>query len=96
MSLEDLQKAFAEAPASSLPLARLTEGDGLNLVDLLAETGLCASKGMARKDIQGGGISLNQERISDVARKLSPADLLHGKMLILRKGKKTYHLVSVT
>jgi tyrosyl-tRNA synthetase len=95
MSLEELQKAFAEAPASTLPRARLSEGEGVLLVDLLAETGLCASKGMARKDIQGGGISLNQARIADVQRKVGPQDLLHGTMLVLRKGKKTYHLVSI-
>jgi tyrosyl-tRNA synthetase len=63
-------------------------------VDALVESGLCASKGAARKDLAGGGIYVNNERVSDAAQVLGSADLIAGKYLVLRKGKKTYHLIA--
>jgi tyrosyl-tRNA synthetase len=66
----------------------------LPLVDLLVETGLCTSKGNARKDIAAGGIYVNNERVTDAATNLDPANLLKSGYVVLRKGKKTYHLVA--
>ena len=63
-------------------------------MELLAETGLCPSKGQSRKDITAGGIYVNDERVSDVAAQIKPSDLIGSKHVVLRKGKKTYHLVS--
>lgn len=90
----DLQEAFEGAPLLELPRARL-EGDGLPLIDLLVETFHAAkpSKGAARRDLEQGSISLNGEKVSDLQRAVVAADLLHGRWLILRKGKKSYHLV---
>jgi tyrosyl-tRNA synthetase len=67
---------------------------GWPLIDALVETGLCASKGAARKDITAGGIYVNNERIADAAHMLRSTELIAGAYLVLRKGKKTYHLVS--
>jgi tyrosyl-tRNA synthetase len=80
------------APASEEPRAQI---EGLALVDLLVKTGLSSSKGAARRDIAGGGIYLNDERVDDAARVLGSADVLAGDVLLLRKGKKSYHLVRV-
>jgi tyrosyl-tRNA synthetase len=82
---------FAEVPSSSLDPARL-EG-GLPLADLLAETGLAASKGEARRKIREGGIYLNNRRAADEKAQLGRADFLDGQVLVLRKGRKDYHLV---
>ena len=67
---------------------------GLPLIDLLVETGLAASKGAARKDVAAGGFYANNERITDAALMLTEKDLLAGAYLVLRKGKKNYHLVT--
>ncbi|MBI5548303.1 MAG: tyrosine--tRNA ligase, partial [Deltaproteobacteria bacterium] len=83
-----------EVPTAEISKAQL-EGEGKKLVDLLAETKLCPSKGQARKDLEGHGISLNNARQDDVERRVTTADLLFGKHLLLRKGKKNYLVVKV-
>jgi tyrosyl-tRNA synthetase len=66
---------------------------GLSLIDLLTETGLFQSKGAARKEIPAGGVYLNNERITDAAYMVTRASLISNRALVLRKGKKNYHLV---
>jgi len=89
--------AFAEIrneiPCWELSGARLQAG--APLVEILAESGLCQSKGQARKDIEGGGISVNNLKIADVASALTPAHRLAGEYILLRKGKKNYLMVWV-
>jgi tyrosyl-tRNA synthetase len=81
-----------EAPTVALAKAKL-EGAGAPIGELLVHAGLCPSKGQARKDIEGGGIYLNNIRIADTARTVTAADLLFGKYLLLRKGKRTYAVI---
>jgi len=69
-------------------------GQGLPLIDLLVETGLLGSKGAARKEIAAGGVYLNNERITDPSHSLKLEHLIAGSHLVIRKGKKNYHLVS--
>ncbi|MDG1891561.1 MAG: tyrosine--tRNA ligase [Verrucomicrobiota bacterium] len=86
---------LGEVPTSSLPLAQLTE-TGVLLVEALVEAGLAPSKGQARKDIQGGGANVNNVREQDPKRTLRVSDLLFGKHILLRKGKKHYAVISFT
>ena len=88
-----LSEVFSEAPATTISSARIQAG--IPLVDLLAETGLFQSKGAARKEIPAGGVYLNNERVTDAAFTVGNANLISGKALVLRKGKKTYHLVRI-
>ena len=81
------------APTSEVPRGDL---EGLPVVELLVVTKLCASKGAARRDIEGGGIYLNDERVENVVRVLTQSDLREGNQLLLRKGKKSYHAVRFT
>lgn len=83
-----------EVPTKPLGADKLS-GEGLGIADLLVQAGLSASKGQARKDIEGGGIYLNNERVADLARTVRPADLLFGKHLLLRKGKRNYACVTL-
>jgi tyrosyl-tRNA synthetase len=87
-----LLEVFAEAPATSRPRAEL-EGEGLGLVDLLVATELVASKAAARTAIGQGGVYVNNRREADVDRRLGPSDLLVDSYLVLRRGKRSYHLV---
>lgn len=68
---------------------------GTDLVTLLADAGIFASKGEARKMIQGGGVSVNKEKVVDALAKVSVGDLLHGRYLLVQKGKKQYYLIRV-
>jgi tyrosyl-tRNA synthetase len=71
------------------------EGTGAPLVDLLATCGLCPSKGQARKDIQGGGVYVNNIREANPQRAVTTGDLLFGKHLLFRKGKRNYTVITV-
>ena len=88
------QDIIGEVPTKELDKRRL-EGGGLPLVDLLVHSGLCASKGQARKDIAGGGIYLNNARETDAQKSVSSDALLFGRHLLLRKGKRNYVVVTV-
>lgn len=68
---------------------------GCSFVDLCTElTKIFPSKGECRKMIQGGGVSLNKERVADAARTVTADDLIAGKYLVVQKGKKNYYLVT--
>jgi len=90
---EAIQDIFADVPSSSLTKTRLEMGIGI--VDLLVHSGLVSSKGEARRSIAEGGIYLNNQRLDDAAQTLSLAEALAGQFLVLRKGRKNYHLVKV-
>jgi tyrosyl-tRNA synthetase len=92
---EDIQDIFAEVPSSELPKTQL-EGEGLNVVDLLVNTGFLKVEGRSPPRHPEGGIYLNNQRVSEptqVAGGLN--DLLDGRFLVLRRGRKNYHLVKV-
>lgn len=91
---DDIQDIFAEVPSSQIARQQL-EGEGLNIVDLLSESGFLKSKGEARRAISEGGIYLNNQRILDPIQVVSFNHLLDGRFLILRRGKKSYHLIQV-
>lgn len=66
---------------------------GVNVVNLVTEAGIFPSKGEARKLIQNGGLSINREKITDAQLQVDGSHLLHGKYILLQKGKKNYYLV---
>ena len=83
-----------EAPSKDLEKSKL-EGAGLSLIDVLVLSGLSSSKGQARKDLEGGGIYLNNVREASSLRQVTTNDLLFGRYLLLRKGKRNYVVLSV-
>jgi tyrosyl-tRNA synthetase len=84
-----------EVPSKEIDRLRLNDAAGLPLVELLVQAGLCPSKGQARKDIEGGGVSVNNVREASFQRAITGNDLLFGRHLLLRKGKKNYAVVTV-
>ncbi len=82
-----------EVPTKEMARATL-DGAGLPLVELLVHAGLCPSKGQARKDIEGGGVNINNVREASAARAVAASDLLFGKHILLRKGKKNYVVIT--
>jgi tyrosyl-tRNA synthetase len=81
-----------EVPTKEIEKSRL-DGVGIPLVELLVHAGLCSSKGQARKDIEGGGVNVNNVREASATRAVNSNDLLFGKHILLRKGKKNYVVV---
>ncbi|MEY4938775.1 MAG: Tyrosine--tRNA ligase [Verrucomicrobiota bacterium] len=91
---ELFRDVVGEIPTKYLDPARLT-APGASLVELLVHAALAPSKGQARKDVEGGGIYLNNVREGDAGRCVTTSDLLFGKYLLLRKGKRTYGVVTL-
>ncbi|MBL9190611.1 MAG: tyrosine--tRNA ligase [Opitutaceae bacterium] len=89
---EIFRDVVGEVPTKDFDAAKLAS-PGTALTDLLVHAGLCPSKGQARKDIEGGGIYLNNVRVAEAARAVTTADLLFGQHLLLRKGKRTYAVI---
>jgi tyrosyl-tRNA synthetase len=94
LTADDIQDIFAEVPSSQLTKQDL-EGSGSSIIDLLATTGFLKSKGEARRAIAEGGLYLNNQRVTDQAQQVTLNDALDGKFLVLRRGRKNYHLVQV-
>jgi tyrosyl-tRNA synthetase len=83
-----------EVPGKEIEKGRL-DGAGTPLVELLVMGGLCPSKGQARKDIEGGGVYVNNIREASPQRLITRDDLQFGKHLLLRKGKRNYVVLSL-
>jgi tyrosyl-tRNA synthetase len=83
-----LAAVAAEVPSHAVEAARLV-GEGLGIVDVLAESGLASSKGEARRLLSQKGVRVNGE-VVDEARTVGDSDLLHGRFVLVRKGKDSY------
>jgi tyrosyl-tRNA synthetase len=92
LTVGELFDIFADVPSTEMERSKL---DGLTLTDALVHSGLAPSKGEARRLVQGGGVCINNRRVSDARQVISAADLVDGQVLVLRKGAKNYHLIRV-
>ncbi len=93
ISESTFNEIVGEVPTKTIPRTELA-GAGKALVEVLVHSGLCPSKGQARKDLEGGGVYINNVREAAVQRAVTEGDLLFGKHLLLRKGKRNYVVVS--
>lgn len=76
--------------ADAMPTSEVTASDlGSRLLDVLAQKGVVASKGEGKRLVQQNGLTLNDERVTDIERKLTEEDFKDGSAIV-RKGKKTY------
>ena len=85
-----LLEVCADAPTTVLERGALKE---MSLVDALVDTGLVKSKSQARTTITQGGAYVNNRRVDDSDARLGPDDLLFGRYLVLRRGRRDYHLL---
>ncbi len=88
---ETLLMALEDVPSSEMALGALAEG--WPLVDALVASGLVASKASARTTIAQGGAYLNNRRVTDEGQRVQGEDLLCGRYLVLRRGRRELHLV---
>ena len=89
VSESTFNEIVGEVPTKEVEKTKL-DGAGLPLVELLVHAGLSPSKGQARKDVEGGGVNINNVREANFQRAVTSNDLLFGKHVLLRKGKKNY------
>ena len=94
LGADEVADIFADVPSASVSRDALS-GDGVPLVDLLVEAGVAASRGEARRAIEGGGIYVNNHREAEVDRRVRLEDAIDGRFLVLRKGRKNFHLMAV-
>lgn len=90
----EIADIFSDVPSSELSGDALS-GEGVGLLDLLAEAGVVSSRGEARRAVEGGGIYLNNRRITEPRASVSTGDAIEGSFIVVRKGKRNYHLIRV-
>ena len=94
LSVQEILDIFADVPSTELERSKF-EGDAFTLGDALVVSGLAPSKGEAKRLVQGGGVCVNNRRVSDARQAITASDLIDGQLLVLRKGAKHYHLIKV-
>lgn len=90
LTAEEIEVGFKEMPTFE------AGKDAKNIIDWLVDLGIEPSKRQAREDITNGAISLNGERVTDVALEVSAEQAIGGRFIIIRKGKKNYSLVKIS
>jgi tyrosyl-tRNA synthetase len=93
VSESTFNEIVGEVPTKQIGRSEL-DGAGKPLVELLVQSGLCPSKGQARKDVEAGGVYINNVRESNSQKAVTADQLLFGKHLLLRKGKRNYVVLS--
>ncbi|MCX5046435.1 tyrosine--tRNA ligase [Aldersonia sp. NBC_00410] len=88
--LTDLDEPTLGAALREASVAELAPGAPTTIVDLLVTTGLCESKGAARRAVKEGGASVNNQRVSAEDWQPADADYLHGQWLVVRRGKRNF------
>lgn len=91
---DDVLSVFDDVPSSTVAADTLA-GEGVAVVDLLATSGLTASKGEATRLIRGGGVYVNNRRVTDEKARLRSSDAIDGQLFVLRKGAKQNHVVKI-
>ena len=94
LSVDQIVDIFADVPSTEIAKSQI-ESDGFTLGDALVLAGLAPSKGEAKRLVQGGGVAVNNVRADDPRRSISAADFIDGRVLVLRKGAKHYHLIRI-
>jgi tyrosyl-tRNA synthetase len=82
------------AVAREVPTTVVRSDDLADIVELLVRTGLASSKGDARRGLAQSAFGVNGRKLADAA--LTAADILHGRYVLLAKGRRTYHLLEIS
>ena len=85
LNLEEIEEIFKNYDKIEVEL-------GSNLLQMLQDTKIASSKREAREYITGNAIAINGEKINDIDYILSDKDLMHGKYIIIKRGKKNYYI----
>jgi len=89
---DELLSIFADVPSAELSSDRV---NGVVVVDLAVSSGMCRSKGEARRLIESGGLYVNNRRVESIDEKVIAAQIIDGRVVVLRSGKKNFYLVRI-
>ena len=92
LSISDLKDIFEDVPSTTVSRETF-DGEGFGVLAMCTETGITASNGEARRLIRQGGLFVNNEKIDDENAFLTGANLIENQLIVIRKGKRNYHLV---
>jgi tyrosyl-tRNA synthetase len=91
MSVAELLEVFPNVPSASIEYA----SEGWPIIELLVSAGVASSKSEAARLIRGGGISVNDRRVTNEKERLMPEQAIEGQMLLIRKGKRDNYLLRI-
>lgn len=89
----ELLEIFEGVPSGEI--SRNDLNNGVNILDLLTTSNALGSKAEAKRLIQQGGLKINKDKYDDLEGKITTDHLLSDKLILIQKGKKNYHLISV-
>jgi len=89
---EEILNVFANVPSTELSMDKVREQP---VVNVAADAGLCKSRGEARRQAQSGRLNLNNSRVAGVEATVPESDIIDGRLIVLRSGKKRHHLVRI-
>ena len=95
LTADDVLAVFEDVPSTDVRVEEI-ESDGIGLVDLLVRAQAAPSKSEARRLVQGGGVSVNNRRVTDPQARLRREDAIGGRVFVLRKGQKQQFVVRLT
>ena len=81
---------FADVPSKELPADKVANRP---VLELAVDAGLCSSKGEARRLVTAGGLYVNNERVAAPDAAIRQDQVIDGRAVVLRSGKRTFHLV---
>ena len=94
LSGSELADVFSGSSSTEVRKSEI-EARSLSFEELAVSTTLARSLGDARRTVQQGGMYLNSERVDDPARTVTPEDILHGNLIVLRRGRREHRLIRV-
>ena len=93
---ETARAVFSSGSAADMPTTEITEADlrdgSIDIMGLLVASGLCSSRGDARRTVQQGGASVNGEKVTDIATFYTP-EQIQAEEFVLKKGKKNFRKI---
>jgi tyrosyl-tRNA synthetase len=94
LDVDDIVAVFDDVPSTEMPLAQFAE-PGTSIADMMVATKLASSKSDAMRLVRGGGVYVNNRRVTDERARFTAEQAIAGRVFVLRKGGRQYHLLRV-
>jgi tyrosyl-tRNA synthetase len=94
LDVDDIIAVFDDVPSTGMAAALFT-GAGTTIADVMVTTKLASSKSDAMRLVRGGGVYVNNRRVTDERARFTAEQAIAGRMFVLRKGARQYHLVRI-
>jgi tyrosyl-tRNA synthetase len=94
LDVDDIVAVFDDVPSTGIARSSFA-GTGMAIADLLVATKIAPSKSEAMRLVRGGGVYVNNRRVGDERARYTANEAIAGRMFVLRKGARQYHLVRI-